>query len=304
MSDHAILWTVFLTVVPAVMVFDLTVLQRRAHVIALKEAVIWTGFWVGLALSFNAGIWALMGKEKALEFLTAYLIEESLSLDNMFVFILIFSYFNVPAIYQPRILHWGILGAVVMRLFFILAGVALLNKFHWMIYVFGAVLVFTGLRMAVEREQKMDPERNVALRLFKYFMPILHRHDGPEFFARQEGRLHATPLFAALLVVEASDLIFAVDSIPAVLAVSTDTFIIYTSNIFAILGLRALYFLLAGIMGLFRFLKLGIAVLLTFVGAKMLLSGAVHISTGVSLAVIASIIALSVIASLILPRRA
>lgn len=302
MSPHTVLWTIFCTVVPLIMAFDLMVLQRKAHSIGLREASLWTAFWVGLALAFNGLVYYFLGSEKALEFLTAYLIEESLSLDNMFVFILIFSYFSVPPENQPRILHWGILGAIVMRLFFIFAGVALLNKFHWMIYLFGGVLVITGIRMAVDQEQKIDPESNIAIRVLRYFMPILKQHSGTEFFVRVDGRIWATPMLAALLVVEASDLIFAVDSIPAVLAISADPFIVYTSNIFAILGLRALYFLLAGIMGMFRFLKIGIAVILTFVGIKMLVSGFFHISIAVSLGVIAGVITLAVVASLLFKK--
>ncbi len=304
MTSQALLWTIFCTAIPLVLLFDLLVLQRQAHEIGLRKAAIWTAFWVSFALVFNGLVWAMLGREKALEFLTAYLIEESLSLDNMFVFILIFSYFSVPAEDQPRILHWGILGAIVMRLFFIFAGVALLNKFHWMIYVFGAVLVVTGMRMAVEREQKIDPEQNFVLRIFRRFMPILPSHRGHEFFVRRDGRLWATPLFAALLVVEASDLIFAVDSIPAVLAISSDGFIVYTSNIFAILGLRALYFLLAGILGMFRFLKVGIALILCFVGVKMLIAGFFHIPIGASLGVVAGILTLSILASVLLKKEA
>lgn len=304
MSNHAILWTVFCTVVPVILLFDLLVLQRRAHAMTLRAAGLWTVFWVSVAMLFNLLVWVLLGAEKGMEFLTAYLIEESLSLDNMFVFIMIFSYFAVPAEYQPRILHWGILGAVVMRLIFIVAGIALLERFHWMIYFFGAVLVFTGAQMAVERERKIEPEKNLVLRAFKRIMPVMVRHDGPEFFMRPGGRLHATPLFATLLVVEASDLIFAVDSIPAVLAISHDTFIVYTSNVFAILGLRALYFLLAAIMGMFVYLKIGIAFILCFVGVKMMISHFYTIPIVASLAVVIGVLALSIAASMaIRPKK-
>lgn len=303
MTGHQVMWTVFWAGVPVILLFDLLVLQRKAHAVTLKESAAWVAFWVAIALLFNAGIYHYLGPDKAKEFLAAYLIEESLSLDNMFVFILIFSYFNVPASYQPRILHWGILGAIVMRIFFIFAGVALLEKFHWMIYIFGAVLVFTGVRMAVEQEQKVDPEQNFVLRICKRLMPFKARHDGQEFFVREEGRLYATPLFATLLVVEASDLIFAVDSIPAVLAISGDFFIVVTSNIFAILGLRALFFVIAGIMGLFRFLRLGIASILCFVGVKMLIAGVYTIPINVSLAVVAGVLVASIVASMALKEN-
>lgn len=303
MTGEQTMWAVFWAGVPVILLFDLLVLQRKAHAVTLKESAAWVAFWVAVALAFCGGIWATMGPDKAKEFLAAYLIEESLSLDNMFVFILIFSYFSVPAAYQPRILHWGILGAIVMRIFFIFAGVALLEKFHWMIYIFGAVLVFTGARMAIEREQKVDPERNFVLRLFKRLMPFKNRHAGQDFFVREGGRWCATPLFATLLVVEASDLIFAVDSIPAVLAISGDFFIVATSNIFAILGLRAIFFVLAGIMNIFRFLRFGIAAILCFVGVKMLIAGFYHIPINVSLAVVAGLLAVSILASMAVKDR-
>lgn len=305
MTDHAALWTIFLTGVPFILIFDLLLLQRQgAHVTTLREASLWTVFWVVLALAFNVAVYLKLGHERALEFLTAYLIEESLSLDNMFVFIMIFSYFAVPALHQRRILHWGILGAIVMRVIFIFAGVALLEKFHWMLYIFGLILVATGVRMATGRDEKLEPERNFLLRACKKIMPFVNRHAGPEFLVRKDSRWHATPAFATLLVIAASDLVFAVDSIPAVLAVSSDFFIVATSNVFAVLGLRALFFLVSGLIGMFRFLKAGIAAILTFVGVKMLIAGVYKISILASLGVVGALVAGSILASVLFPKRA
>ena len=299
MTPQATMWLIFNTAVPAILLFDVLVLQKESKPPALKESAGWVIFWVALAMLFNLCVYSLLGRQKAMEFLTAYLIEESLSLDNMFVFIMIFEYFAVPQAHRRRILHWGILMAIVLRLFFIFAGVALLEKFHWMIYVFGAVLVLTGVRMAVEQEQKIEPEKNILLRLFKKVIPFVDRHDGPEFFARTGDRLAATTYFATLLVIAFSDLVFAIDSIPAVLAISGDFFIVATSNVFAVLGLRALFFLIAGLVGMFRYLRFGIAFILVFVGVKMMIAGFYKISIGASLGVVAGILLLSIIASVI-----
>ncbi|MDQ7774297.1 MAG: TerC family protein [Elusimicrobiales bacterium] len=303
MSNEAILWTVFNLAVAGLLYFDLKVVSRHAHVVSFREAALWSVVWIGLALLFNLGIYHFMGEQKALEFLTAYVIEKSLSVDNLFVFIMIFTHFGIEAKYQPRILHWGILGALVMRFVLILAGVQLINAFHWIIYVFGAFLIYTGVRMGLAGDQKIDPGRNPILVFFRKFLPFTKEIQGQEFFVKSGGVWRATPLFAALIVVEASDLVFAVDSIPAVLAISTDTFIVYTSNVFAILGLRALYFLLAGVMGMFRYLKTGLSVVLCYVGFKMLLMGVYKIHTGVSLGIVLGILAVSVLASVLIKEK-
>jgi len=280
------------------------VLNKRSHVVSLKEAALWCAAWMSLALLFDAGIWYRLGGGKALEFLTGYVLEYSLSVDNMFVFIVIFEYFGVPREYQSRVLHWGILGAVFMRFLFIFVGIALIHAFHWIIYVFGVILIYTGIKMMRQSEEKMDPAANPVLKLCKRFLPFSDRFAGQAFFSGGPGRWVATPLFATLLVVEVSDVVFALDSIPAVLAITTDTLIVYTSNVFAILGLRSLFFLLAGIMGLFRFLKVGISVILCFVGAKMTLADLVHVPIGASLSIVVGVLALSILFSVFVPQRA
>ena len=303
MEDPAWMWTVFAGLVATVLYIDLGVLNRRAHVISIKEAAGWCAVWVSLALLFCAWICFRMGSHRALEFLTGYVIEYSLSVDNLFVFIVIFDYFNVPRQYQPRVLHWGILGAVLLRLIFILAGVKLILAFHWITYVFGGMLIFTGIKMILQKDQKIEPDRNPLLRVLKWFMPIADRYTGEAFFVKEKGLRHATPLFATLLVVEASDLVFAVDSIPAILAITTDQFIVYTSNVFAILGLRSLFFLLSGVLGLFRFLKVGISIILCYVGVKMLLVDVYQIPIGVSMGIVVGILILSVLASLLTQEK-
>ncbi len=303
MHGEAWMWAVFAGLVATVLYIDLGVLNRRAHVISLKEAGSWCTAWVSLALLFGLWIYFRMGSQKALEFLTGYIIEYSLSVDNMFIFIVIFDYFNVPRQYQPRVLHWGILGAVVMRLIFILAGVQLIHAFHWIIYVFGGMLIFTGIKMLLQKDQRIEPDKNPVLRLFRRFMPIADRYTGEAFFIKEKAIWHATPLFATLLVVEASDLVFAVDSIPAILAITTDQFIVYTSNVFAILGLRSLFFLLSGVMGLFRFLKVGISIILCYVGVKMLLVDIYKIPIGASLGIVLGILALSILASILIKEK-
>ncbi|MFA6003712.1 MAG: TerC family protein [Elusimicrobiota bacterium] len=294
------LWLLFGLIVATVLTIDLGILHKKAHAVSLKEAAFWTLAWFTLAMGF-AGVLALSsGKERALQFVAGYLLEESLSADNMFVFLIIFRYFAIPSAYQARVLHWGILGAIIMRFIFIFAGVALINAFHWMIYVFGALLIYTGAKMLLSREESVHPDDNLALKLLKRVMPLSAEHHGQNFFIRQGGILHATPLFATLLVVEFSDLIFAVDSIPAVIAITTDTLVVYTSNVFAIMGLRALFFLLANMVDMFRYLKVGISAILLFVGAKMLGGIFFHVPTSVSLCVIAGILAASIAASLLI----
>jgi len=297
------LWTIFGMVVVGMMALDLGVFHRQSREIKFKEALAWSAVWIALALGFMTLIWWLRGRQPALEFLTGYVIEESLSVDNLFVFLLLFSFFRVPKQHQHDVLFWGILGAVVMRLVFIVAGVALINRFHWIIYLFGAVLVYSGLKMAFKKDEDIHPESNPVLKLFRRFFPVTKDYHGKSFFVRLEGRRFATPLFVVLLVVETTDLIFAVDSIPAVLAITRDPFIVYTSNIFAILGLRSLYFALAGVMNLFHHLHYGLSAILVFVGAKMILGHWYEIPTGIALGVVAVLLALSIIASLIWPEK-
>ncbi len=296
------IWIAFNIFVVCMLVLDLLVFHRNAHVVKVKEALLFSAFWIALALAFNVVVWWWQGSEVALQFLTGYLIEKSLSVDNLFVFLLIFSYFAVPAIYQHRVLFWGVLGALVMRFVFIIAGAALIARFHWLIYVFGAFLIFTGLRMARKGEDEIHPEKNPVVNFVRRLMPVTPNYHGGRFFIRDMGRLMATPLLIVLVMVETTDVLFALDSIPAIFAVTTDPFIVYTSNVFAILGLRSLFFALAGVMVLFHYLKFGLAAVLTFIGAKMVLIDFVHIPIGVSLLVIAAILVISVVASLVWPQ--
>jgi tellurite resistance protein TerC len=297
------LWIGFNLFILVLLALDLGVFHRRSHAVSLKEAGIWSAVWVGLSLAFAAGLYTFRGAEPALEFLTGYLIEKSLSVDNIFVFALIFGYFAVPAAYQHRVLYWGILGALVLRAAFILAGSALLAEFHWVIYLFGAFLILTGIRMALHRGEEIHPERNPVLRLARRLLPVTSDYRGDRLFVREAGRRLATPLFLVLLLIESTDLVFAVDSIPAVFAVTRDPFIVYTSNVFAILGLRSLYFLLAGVIGKFQYLKLGLSSVLVFVGGKMTLADLYEIPSLVSLAVIAALLSTAVGASLWKSRR-
>ena len=276
---------------------DLGVFHRKAHAVTMKEAGIWSVVWIALAMVFNLGIYFAWGQDKALEFLTGYVIEKSLSVDNLFVFLMIFQYFATPAQYQHRVLFWGILGALILRAVFIATGSALLSNFHWMMYVFGGFLVITGVKMYLQGDEKIEPERNPVVRLFERWVPISKAYDGQKFFIRREGRIHATLLMLVLIVVETTDVIFAVDSIPAIFAITQDPFIVYTSNVFAILGLRALYFMLAGIMEMFVYLKVGLSFVLCFVGAKMMLVDIYKIPIGASLAVIGGVLLLSIAAS-------
>jgi tellurite resistance protein TerC len=296
-------WVVFTVFVLGMLALDLGVFHRDAHVVTKKEAALWSLVWILLALIFNAGIYYVSGPVRALEFLTGYLIEYSLSVDNIFVFMVIFSYFAVPEAYRHRVLFWGILGALLMRGLFIAVGAALLQHFHWVIYIFGAFLVLTGIKLLLKEETSVHPEDNPAIKLLRRLMPITERYEGQRFFVTRQGQRFATPLLVVLVTVESTDLIFAVDSVPAIFAVTTDPFIVYTSNVFAILGLRALYFLLAGVMGLFCYLRYGLGSVLGFVGMKMMLADVYKISIGVSLGVIAALLTLSILASLLLPRK-
>jgi tellurite resistance protein TerC len=297
------LWIGFNIFVLAMLALDLGVFHRKAHAVSIKEASIWSVVWITLAMAFNAGIYFLRGPEPALQFFTGYLIEKSLSVDNIFVFALLFSYFSVPAASQHRVLFWGILGALVMRGMLIVLGTSLLDAFHWIIYLFGAFLIFTGIRMAFHKETELHPERNPLLRLVRRFVPVTNDYERDRFIVRRAGQVFVTPLLLVLLVVETTDLIFAVDSIPAIFAVTRDPFIVYTSNVFAILGLRSLYFVFANAMGKFYYLKLGLAVVLSYVGVKMMLSDIYHIPTALSLAVIVVVLAVAVVASIMRVRR-
>ncbi|HTG36159.1 MAG TPA: TerC family protein [Thermoanaerobaculia bacterium] len=297
------LWIGFNLFILVLLALDLGVFHRKSHAVSLKEAGIWSAVWVGLSLAFTAGLYAFRGADPALQFLTGYLIEKSLSVDNIFVFALIFGYFAVPAAYQHRVLYWGILGALVLRAAFIFAGSVLIAEFHWVIYLFGAFLILTGIRMALHRGEEIHPERNPVLRLARRLLPVTSDYRGDRLFVREGGRGLATPLFLVLLLIESTDLVFAVDSIPAVFAVTQDPFIVYTSNVFAILGLRSLYFLLAGVIGKFYYLKLGLSSVLVFVGGKMTLADLYKIPSPVSLAVIAALLAAAVGASLVKSRR-
>lgn len=287
----------------AMLVLDLVAFHRTSHEIKVREALLLTGFWISLALLFCLGVCMKRGSDAGLNFLTGYLLEYSLSVDNIFVFLLIFKYFRVPGAYQHKVLLWGIVGACVMRALFILTGVALIHKFHWIIYVFGGFLILTGIKLAFEKDKEIQPELNPILRLLRKFVPITEAYAADKFFVRHDLRWFATPMFVVLIVVESTDIIFAVDSIPAILAITTDPFIVYTSNMFAILGLRSLYFALAAIMRLFHHLHYGLSVILVFVGIKMLVSEFYKIPIGVALGAIVGILALSVIASIVWPKQ-
>ncbi len=304
-------WIGFIAFVIALLCLDLFVFHKKDQVMKVKVALLWSVFWIGLAVVFNLGVYFLLGKVKALEFFTGYLIEESLSVDNLFVFIMIFGFFKIEPKYQHKILFWGIIGAIIMRAVFIFAGVALIERFAWIMYIFGAFLIYTGLKMLFEKENAdYNPNQNVLIRGFKKIFPVTDDMSKHQFFIRKGKILYATPFFIALLVIEASDLIFAVDSIPAVLSVSKDPFIVYTSNIFAILGLRSLYFALSGIMDYFHYLKYALSGILTFIGFKMCLNEfsidfgySYHISNFVSLAVIISFLTASILLSIAIKKK-
>jgi len=295
-------WILFNVFVAVMLVLDLGVFHRRAHGVRFREALGWSAMWIALAGAFAVLVYFWHGRTPSLEFVTGYVIELSLSVDNLFVFLLIFRYFRVPSEQQHKVLFWGILGALVMRAIFILAGVGLIRRFHWIIYVFGALLVYSGIKFLRPENANIHPEKNPVLRVFRRLMPVTKDYVGGKFFVRQRG-LYATPLLVALLVVETSDLLFAVDSIPAILAITLNTFIVYTSNVFAILGLRSMYFALATMMDVFHYLHYGLSVVLIFIGAKMLLSHYYEIPTLVALLTVLLVLGISVAASLLLPKR-
>jgi tellurite resistance protein TerC len=301
MNESAILWIFFNLFVLAMLALDLGVFHKKSHEVSVREALSWTCVWITLAMLFNLFIYYYFDKDKALEFFTGYLIEKSLSVDNIFVIILIFSYFKVPAAYQHKVLFWGILGALIMRVIFILTGVELIHRFHWLIYIFGGFLVFTGIRMLTSGDLKIDPEKNPVLKLARKIFPVTTSFQGDRFFVRKEGKTWATPLFLVVILIETTDLIFAVDSIPAILAISDDSFIVYTSNVFAILGLRSLYFALAGIEKYFRYLKYGLSAILVFVGVKMCIADVFKIPTEVSIIIIGFALMIAMISSRIFP---
>lgn len=301
-----LMWVGFNVFVLLMLLLDLGVFNRKAHEIKVKEAVLWTIFWIALSLIFNAGIYFYAGYHKALLFFTAYLVEKSLSMDNIFVFLMLFTYFKVNPMYQHKVLFWGVLGALIMRAIFIFAGIALIEKFDWILYVFGAFLIYTGYKMMKEKDKEIHPEKNPVLKLARTMLPVTSDYRNGYFFVKENGKRFVTPLFIVLLVIESTDVVFAVDSIPAVLAISHDPFIVYTSNVMAILGLRALYFALAAVMRLFRFLHYGLSVILIYVGCKMIAAQlGYHIPTEISLGIIAFVLTISIVTSTkaIAPRQ-
>jgi tellurite resistance protein TerC len=303
MTEPIWAWGVFLLVVIAMLMVDLGVFHRKAHVLSMREATIWSIVWVVVALVFNAIVWVWLGHQKALEFFTGYLVEKALSADNIFVFAVLFNYFAVPPEYRHRVLFWGVLGAIVFRLTFILAGTALLKKFHWVVYIFGIIVIVSGIKLLMRKDEEIDPERNPVLRLARRFLPITPNYHGQKFFVRLNGKFMATPLALVLLVVESTDIVFAIDSIPAIFAITRDPFIVFTSNVCAILGLRALYFLLEGMIRLFRYLDEGLAVILVFIGIKMLVSEFYKIPTWVALGFVAAVLAITIALSLMAEPR-
>ncbi len=300
--NHPLFWVLFILFVLAMLALDLGWLQRPGHTVKFREAVLWSALWIALAAGFAASLFFWWGHAQALEFVTGYVLELSLSVDNLFVFLLIFRYFRVPSDYQHRVLFWGILGALVMRGIFIVAGVGLIHRFHWILYLFGALLIYSGAKLFGEQEAEIHPEKNPILRLFRRWMPVTEDYEGENFIVRR-GRLYATPLLVVVLVLETTDVLFAVDSIPAVMAITLNAFIVFTSNVFAILGLRSMYFALAGMMEMFEYLHYGLSLVLIFVGAKMLLSHYWQIPTWAALIVIAVVLLVSVVASLIHPKK-
>ena len=299
MSGQTIAWILFHVFVAAMLYLDLACFHKESHEIRIREAVGWSVFWIALALIFCAGVWRIEGPQRGMQFLSGYLLEKSLSVDNLFVFLLIFSYFKVPAAYQHKVLFWGIFGALGMRALFIFSGVALIQRFEGILYIFGGFLVYSGFKLFFESDKEVEPEKNPAVLAVRKLLPVTSDYEKDRLFVRRDQKLWATPLFVVLLVIETTDILFAIDSIPAVLAISRDPFIVYTSNIFAILGLRALYFALAGVMKLFHYLHYGLGAILIFVGVKMLASHYFQISTGVSLAIIGGVLIFSVILSIL-----
>jgi tellurite resistance protein TerC len=304
MNETATLWTLFNVFVLAMLAIDLGIFHKKSHEVTVREALSWTCVWITLSMLFNLFVYYYFDKSKALEFFTGYLIEKSLSVDNIFVIILIFSYFKVPSAYQHKVLFWGILGALVMRVIFILTGVELIHRFHWLIYIFGGFLVFTGIRMLTAGDLKIDPEKNPVIKFARKIFPVTPSFEGDRFFVKRDGKNWATPLFLVVILIETTDLIFAVDSIPAILAISDDSFIVYTSNVFAILGLRSLYFALAGIEKYFKYLKYGLSVILVFVGIKMCTADFLKIPIEISLILIAFTLVIAMISSRIFPANA
>lgn len=296
-------WTIFNIGIICLLILDLVVLNKKNQKVSVKSALWWSTFWIGLAGAFNIFVYYWKGKEPAIQFLTGYLIEESLSVDNLFVFMLIFNYFKVPQEHQRKVLFWGILGALVLRGVFILVGVSLIEHFHWTIYILGVFLVITGVKMIVSQDKEVNPEKNPVISLVNRFLKVTKTYEGDRFFVRKDNMLFATPLFIVVLVVETTDVVFAVDSIPAILAVSTDSFIVYTSNVFALLGLRSLYFALAGLMQLFHYINYGLAIILSFIGVKLLISGFYEIDMKYALLFVAIILTLSVITSVLFPKK-
>lgn len=297
--DHWLLWTIFGVVLVVMMALDLGVFHRQAHEVSVKESLIWTAVWIVLALAFNVLVYFSDGGQVAVEFLTCYLTEKALSVDNIFVFLVIFTYFGIPAESQHRVLFWGILGALAMRAIFLLLGVALIEKFHWTIYVLGGILVLTGLKLLFQKEGDMKPEKNIVLRLARRFLPVTQHYEGSRFFVVRDGRRVATPLFLALLVVETTDVLFAVDSVPAALGISQDMFVLYTSNVFAIMGLRSLFFAVAGLLRYLHYLKYGLAIILVFIGVKMLIAEKYKMPVQHALGTVAGILLVAIVASLI-----
>jgi tellurite resistance protein TerC len=304
LAHEVLLWIGFIIGILGLLAIDLIVFSRRPHAIKIKESLIWSAFWIGLSLVFNVGVYYFLGHEYALQFFTGYLIEKSLSVDNLFVFLLIFSYFKVPAKYQHKVLYWGILGALIMRGAMIIVGVSLIRQFHWILYFFGAFLVYTGVKMAFQRaEDEVHPEKNIVVRFFRKFFKVTPGYHNEKFFVKTPYGRFATLLFIVLIVIETTDLAFATDSIPAVFAISQDPFIVYSSNVFAILGLRSLYFALAGLMDLFYYLRTGLSIVLSFIGVKMLLMDVLPIHIGIALGIVALVLTVSIVASIVRVKR-
>lgn len=300
---NTIVWVLFNVLILFLLAVDLLLVNRKAHVISVKEALGWSAFWIGLAAVFNVVVYFWLGTALAMEFTAGYLIEKSLSVDNLFVFLMLFAYFKVPEIYKHKVLFYGILGAIIFRAIFIFAGIELLNRFSFVVYILGAFLVFAGMKMFFSKEKPMEPENNIVLRMLKKLVPTTFDYHGGNFWVKIRGVLYATPLFAVLLVVETTDIVFAIDSVPAVLAISKNPFIVYSSNIFALLGLRALFFAVAGIMDLFHYLKYGLALILVFVGAKIVISHWYHLDIRLSLGIVGVIILASIVLSLSFPKK-
>jgi len=300
--NHLLFWILFNLFVASVLVLDLGVFHRRPHAVTFREALAWSLLWIALAGGLAVLLYFWRGHTPALEFVTGYVVELSLSVDNLFIFLLVFRYFRVPAEYQHKVLFWGILGAVIMRATFIVAGVGLMQKFHWITYVFGAFLVFSGVKLFVEENAAIHPEKNLALRLFRRWVPVTEDYAGNKFFVRRPA-LYATPLLVVLVVIETADLLLAVDSIPAVLAITLDVMVVYTSNIFAILGLRSMYFALAGMMEMFEYLHYGLATVLVFIGGKMLAVHYYEMPTVMALGVVAGILVVAVLTSVFFPKK-